>query len=262
MTVGFSDQRSPIRSASFRPNRRRDRHSPSSPTQTVHDLGSRLRNGRTLGLSIATDVPVFLCNPASPWQRGSTKTPTARYANTSPEGACCILVVIGWSATGSACGGVEGVKKLLVERRMLLLPERPPRAPAAVLPCRPPAVHLDPQSSCRPHPRPPPGHRLPLAGPRPRHPSPAHPRPPAQRRSPARSCNRFRHLGRDRVAAHPRNHRPARRPRPEHPGRAAPHQADRRSVRDPRRHLGPHQPQPDRPTVLLRQTSTTRDESP
>jgi hypothetical protein len=99
---------------------------------------------------------------------------------------------------------IEKTRKLLVERRMLLLPERPPRAPVAVLPCLFPAVHLDPQPSCRTHPHPSQDHRLPVPGPRPLRPSPPHPRPPVQRRSPARSRGLFRHLGRDRVAAHPR----------------------------------------------------------
>jgi hypothetical protein len=43
---------------------------------------------------------------------------------------------------------------------MLLLPERLPGAPVAVLPCRAAAVHLDPQSSCPTHPRPSPDDRL------------------------------------------------------------------------------------------------------
>jgi hypothetical protein len=63
---------------------------------------------------------------------------------------------------------------------MLLLPERLPGAPVAVLPCRAAAVHLDPQSSCPTHPRPSPDDRLQVAGPRLRRASPAHARLPAK----------------------------------------------------------------------------------
>ena len=34
--------------------------------------------------SVAADVPVYFCDPHSPWQRGSNETPTGCYASTSP----------------------------------------------------------------------------------------------------------------------------------------------------------------------------------
>jgi transposase, IS30 family len=37
--------------------------------------------------SVATDVPVYFCDPRSPWQRGSNQTPTDCYASTSPNAA-------------------------------------------------------------------------------------------------------------------------------------------------------------------------------
>ncbi len=115
---------------------------------------------------------------------------------------------------GFGISRVEGRRKLPVERRMPLLPQRPPGAPVAVLPCLPPAVRLDPQPSCPTHPHPPQDHRLPTASPRPRHPDPARPRLPAQGRGTARPRGPLRHLGRHRMAAHSRDHRPVRRPRP------------------------------------------------
>jgi hypothetical protein len=35
--------------------------------------------------SVKTGVPVYFCDPRSPWQRGSTRTPTVCCASTSPN---------------------------------------------------------------------------------------------------------------------------------------------------------------------------------
>jgi hypothetical protein len=51
-----------------------------------------LKMAKHKDFTVATDVQVYFCDPQSPWQRGTTKTPICCYGNTSREALTCLAI--------------------------------------------------------------------------------------------------------------------------------------------------------------------------